>query len=156
VPTLTRWYIKTSLAWFVAALTLGVLSYLLPATIPSAALQPVYLHMLVVGWITQLIFGVVYWMFPKASLERPRGSSTLAAGTFIFLNLGLAARAVGEPMATLGPDATGRSLLLVSAGLQWLAGLGFVANTWPRVTPGPHSTVRLPSRPDGGLATPTE
>ena len=67
-----------------------------------------------------------------------------------------AARAVGEPMATLGPDATGRSLLLVSAGLQWLAGLGFVANTWPRVTPGPHPTVRLPSRPDGGLATPTQ
>jgi hypothetical protein len=141
VPTLTRWYIKTSLAWFVAALSLGVVSYLLPASIPSSALQPVYLHMLVVGWITQLIFGVVYWMFPKASLERPRGSSTLAAATFILLNIGLAARAVGEPMTALGPAPIGRSLILVSAGLQWLAGLGFVANTWPRViSPSPHST----------------
>ncbi|HSB88424.1 MAG TPA: hypothetical protein VLD63_00215 [Anaerolineales bacterium] len=134
MPTLARWYIKTSFAWLALALLLGVVSVILPASWPSAAFAPVQMHAFVVGWITQLIFGVVYWMFPKASTEHPRGSEGLAAATYVLLNAGLAARAVGEPMAALGGP--GALWLIGSALMQWLAGLGFVLNTWPRVKGG--------------------
>ncbi len=113
------------------ALTLGAAMFLLPADLPAGILVPVQIHAFVVGWITQLIFGIVYWMFPKASIENPRGSSALALATYVLLNLGLAARVVGEPLAALNlPSAP---WLISSAGMQWLAALGFVVNTWPRV-----------------------
>jgi hypothetical protein len=131
MPTLARWYIKTSFVWLTLALLLGVASAILPSRWPSTAFAPVQVHAFVVGWITQLIFGVVYWMFPKASIEHPRGSESLAAATYLLLNAGLAARVVGEPMAALGGP--GAPWLIASALLQWLAGVGFVLNTWPRV-----------------------
>ena len=136
MPPLTRWFIKTALAYFVAALIAGAivaarpLLHLPPAL---AALAPVYVHLLMVGWITQLIFGVAHWMFPKFSKEMPRGSDRLAAAIYLLLNAGLILRVIGEPMQAFQPEAAWGWLLAVSAVLQWLAGMGFVANTWARV-----------------------
>ena len=62
-------------------------------------LTPVTIHLLVVGWVTGMIFGVAYWMFPKFSTEQPRGANGLAVASFVLLNLGLLLRVVGEPMA---------------------------------------------------------
>ena len=76
---------------------------------------------------------MVFWMFPKYSKERPRGSEPLGWATFILLNLGSIVRVVGEPAQTLHPSATWGWLLAISAVLQWLGGLGFVINTWGRV-----------------------
>ena len=136
MPTLTRWLVKTALVYFVAALLAGVLLALRPALdLPPlvAALQPVYFHLLMVGWVSQLIFGVVYWMFPKYSSERPRGSERLGWATYWLLNVGLLLRAVGEPLAATRPGSAAGWLMAVSAGLQLLAGWAFVANTWARV-----------------------
>lgn len=72
-------------------------------------------------------------MFPKYSKEKPRGSELLAWLTYIFLNAGLALRLIVEPMQQTGLVARWKGLLVVSAVLQWLAGLFFVANTWKRV-----------------------
>lgn len=94
-------------------------------------LWPTYVHLLVVGWLTQLIFGVAYWMFPRYSAERPRGSERLGWATFVLLNAGLLLRAIVEPWHALG--GRGAALLVSSALLQLLAGWMFVANTWPRI-----------------------
>jgi len=136
MPTLTRWFIKSALVYFVAALLIGVVLTARPilALPPAlAALAPAYLHLLMVGWITQLIFGVVFWMFPRYSSEKPRGNESLALATYWLLNLGLILRAAGEPMHALAPDIGWGWLLAASAVMQWLAGLGFVVNTWGRV-----------------------
>jgi hypothetical protein len=103
----------------------------LPAAVNS--LGPVYFHLLMVGWVTQLIFGVVFWMFPKQSAARPRGSERLGWAVFWLLNVGLLLRVLAEPWQSLAAGALPGSLLALSAVLQWLAGLGFVANTWTRV-----------------------
>ena len=135
MPVLTRWYIKSSLLYFIAALLLGlVLALRLLVTLPAfvAFLTPAYFHLLMVGWITQMIFGVAYWMFPTYSREQPRGSEKLGWATYLFLNSGLLLRAVGEPLVASRPEAGLGWLLLLSALLQWLASLCFVANTWPR------------------------
>jgi len=136
MPLLTRRFIRLSLIYLVAALLLGVLvegrtALSLPPGLNT--LRPVYFHLFMVGWVTQLIFGVIYWMFPKASPQRPRGSEVLNWATFGLLNARLVLRAVGEPLGALRPEAVWGWLLALSALLQWLAGLLFVLNAWARV-----------------------
>jgi len=136
MPTLSRWFIKSALVYFVAALVVAVaLAIQAPLNLPSAigSLMPVYLHLFMVGWIAQFIFGVIYWMFPKFSKEEPRGSEVLAWATYGLINVGLILRAVGEPVQALQPQAGWGWLLALSAILQWLGGLAFVFNTWGRV-----------------------
>ena len=89
---------------------------------------------MMVGWVTQLIFGVGFWMFPKYSAERPRGSERLGWAGYWLLNSGLLLRVAAEPWQSVAPGPLPGVLLAVSAGLQWLAGLAFVVNTWPRLT----------------------
>jgi hypothetical protein len=136
MPTLTRLYVKTSFVYLVAALLLAVVFALAQATtlpLRLAAAGPVYFHLFLVGWATQLIMGIVFWMFPKQSRERPRGSERLAAVVYGLLNAGLVLRVVSEPARAVSPAALWSWLLAASALLQWLAGVGFVANTWGRV-----------------------
>lgn len=92
---------------------------------------PTLLHLLVVGWLTQLIFGVAHWLFPRHTRDTPRGSDRLMWLAWGTLNTGLLLRIIGEPRALLGHDA---GLLLVGSGLlQLVAALAFIANTWQRV-----------------------
>ena len=133
MPTLTRWYIRAGLIYLLTSFLLGVLLQWTPAAaVPwLRAAWPTYLHILVVGWLTQLIFGVAYWLFPRYSAAAPRGSERLGWAGFLLLNLGLVLRIAGEPWAALGGDTA--PLLLGSALAQLLAGWAFVANTWPRL-----------------------
>jgi hypothetical protein len=132
VPTLTRWFIKSAILYLVAALALSIAMQLPLVDRPFLrVVWPTYLHLLVVGWLTQLIFGVAFWLFPKHPSASPRGSERLGSASFLLLNVGLLLRVLGEPRAMLGGDAAG--LLVGSAVAQLLAGLAFVANTWPRV-----------------------
>jgi hypothetical protein len=133
MPVLTRWFIKAALLYFVLALCAGLL-LALPAGSPVSGLFPVYLHLLTFGWLTQLIFGIALWMFPKYSSAEPRGHAWLGWGTFILLNAGLLLRVIFEPLSSsnvLLPFSGW--MLIVAAVLQWLAGLAFVANTWTRI-----------------------
>lgn len=133
MPTLTRWFVKSALICLVASLLLALLM-LWPgvADLPwLRAAWPTYLHLLVVGWLTQLIFGVAFWLFPKYSAAAPRGSERLGWASFGLLNAGLLLRLVAEPSSLLGQDTGG--LLVASAVAQLLGGWAFVANTWPRI-----------------------
>jgi len=126
VPTLTRWFLRLGLLYLLAGLTVGVGMALRPDWMP---LRPVYLHLLLVGWITQLIFGVAHWMFPRASREQPRGRETLGWTILILLNAGLLLRVLVEPFA---PEAGGGWLLALSGALQLGAALLFAIHIWPR------------------------
>ena len=78
MPTLTRLYVKTSLVYLMAALLLALVFALAQATtLPPllAATGPVYFHLFLVGWVTQLSMGIVFWMFPKHSREHPAAAS---------------------------------------------------------------------------------
>jgi len=129
VPPLSRCYIKLAIVYFIAAFVVRALQALLD----SPYLGPAYVHMLVVGWITQMIFGVAYWMFPKYSPEAPRGDNAIAVATFALLNGGLLLRIVVEPLRAWHPGAAPGWLLVVAGAAQALAGVGFALNTWPRV-----------------------
>jgi hypothetical protein len=136
VPTLSRWFIKAGLIYFVLGLSTATLVVAQPIlNLPGqlVVLRPVYLHLLMVGWITQLIMGVAYWMFPKKSKEHPRGNERLGWLVFVALNLGLILRTFAEPLVVLQPEGWIGSLMMVSAMCQLIGGLVFIANTWGRV-----------------------
>lgn len=136
MPTLSRWFIKLGLLYFAIGLTIGVVlsAQSVMAWSPSLQLlRPVYLHFLFIGWVSQLIMGVGYWMFPKQSKEKPRGSERLGWTVLILLNIGLVLRAIGEPSVILFPQAGLGWILAVASLCLLLAGWGFIANTWGRI-----------------------
>jgi hypothetical protein len=111
------------------ALGIGVVLALRPAEVPIG-LRPTYLHLFIVGWISQLIFGVSHWMFPRASKEDPRGTEWLGWVAFWCLNAGLLLRVITEPFAH---DGAGGIFLVVSGGLQLAAGIAYATHIWPRI-----------------------
>ena len=136
MPLITRTYAKAALVYLVAALAAGIFVALRPLVDAPrfiGGLTPVYFHLFMVGWVTQLIIGVAYWMFPKYSKELPRGHGWLAWATFALLNAGLLLRVVAESAQATDAAAAWTWGLPISALLQWIAGMAFVINTWPRL-----------------------
>lgn len=135
MPAISRALIRTSAAYLAAAALLGVL-LAAPSVLPfrpPAGLEPARLHLLVVGWITQLVFGVALWMFPRRR-ERVRVPSGAVAWTaYGALNVGLLLRLVGEPWVAADPGSgAARGLMALSAVGQWGAVLYFAARLWSR------------------------
>jgi hypothetical protein len=136
MPTVTRWAGRAALIYLLAGVIAGALYWaevrwsIWP---PLAALNPVYIHLLVVGWLTQFIFAVMYWMFPVISKASMRGDPHLAWAIFVLLNLGLILRAICEPWRALLPTPANAVGLLISAILQVIAGYLIVWLCWPRI-----------------------
>lgn len=134
MPTEARWLIRTALLYLVLALALGIVRAgqvvsLVPGE--SAVLWLPQLHFLTVGWITQLIFGVAFWLFPRPRQASGQGPAWLIWGAYGTLNAGLLLRGVAEPgWVPVQIETWGLGL---SAVLQWTAGLFFVIHFWPRV-----------------------
>ncbi|MGD9047426.1 MAG: hypothetical protein PVF77_05200 [Anaerolineae bacterium] len=139
MPPIARNFVKAALLYFLAAFILAALMMLDRWLSFSRWLRVVYLsqlHLLVVGWITQLAIGVAYWIFPRFLKEqdpRPRGSDTLAWAVLICLNAGLLLRFILEPFYLMGPEPWLAMLLALSGLLQALAALGFGWLVWGRI-----------------------
>jgi hypothetical protein len=136
MPLLTRWAIRAAMLYLLAGLLAGALYWLNNAWSfwkPLVALNPVYIHLLVVGWATQLIFGVIYWMFPILSRAELRGDPRPAWAAWAVLNVGLLLRAIAEPWRVLDPNPVNQAGLVLSAVFQVTAGYLIVLVCWPRV-----------------------
>jgi hypothetical protein len=144
--TQARAFIKTALINLLLAMLLGGLILInqgLALDGRIGVLLPVFYHLLMVGWITQLICGVALWMFPPFSRAQPRGDERLGWLTYAGLNSGLLLRAIAEPAHTLRPAPWSGWMLALAALLQVLAIWAFIAAIWPRVKGRPE-----PARPD--------
>ncbi len=136
MPLLSRLFLRVSFIYLALGLLVGILlagQTLWPVPAFVSALEPVYIHLLTVGWLTFLIFGVAYWMFPKYSLERPHGNDLINWTAFFLLNIGLILRIVAEPSLGQGASVALSTLLVISAFFQWLGGILFIINLWKRV-----------------------
>jgi len=131
VPRVSRIFVRTALACLLAGLALGVAAAW-PGS-PAAALpglEPVRVHLLVVGWLTGLVVGVAHWLFPR----RREGPAPWVV--YGLLYLGLLLRVVGEPAwRTTGAVGWARALA-ASAVLQAAALVVFAAMLWPRAGSG--------------------
>lgn len=141
MPPIARSFVKAAFLYFLAAFLLGALMSLDRWLNFSRWLKLVYLsqlHLLVVGWLTQLAIGVAYWMFPRLRKDqdsRPRGSDTLAWGVLVCLNVGLLLRFALEPFYLTGPKTWLAAMLALSGFLQAAAAVGFGLLIWARVRP---------------------
>lgn len=133
-----RVIIRTALLYLVASFIVGSLLLLnqgLGVASWVGGLQPVFYHLLTVGWLTQLIFGVAFWMFPAYSKEQPHGDPRLGWIAYGALNGGLLLRVVAEPLIIWQPQLRLGGALAVSALLQVIGVWAFIALLWPRIKP---------------------
>jgi hypothetical protein len=141
MPPIARTFVKAAFVYFIAAFLLGALMMLDRWLNVSRWLKTVYLsqlHLLVVGWITQLAIGVAYWIFPRLRKEQspePRGSDRLAWIVLITLNVGLLMRFLFEPFYFMGPEPWLAALVALSGILQAVAAVGFGLLIWARIRP---------------------
>jgi hypothetical protein len=145
MPPIARSYVRAAFVYFVAAFVLGAVMMIDRWVNIGRWLKVVsvsQLHLLMVGWITQLAVGVAYWMFPRNLKESglaPRGPDALAWIVLITLNVGLLLRFAVEPFYLMGPQAwlvpqTWLGALLALSGvLQAIAAICFAWLVWTRI-----------------------
>jgi hypothetical protein len=151
VPALTRWCVRAALVYLVGGMAMGSWMLVLQATRgygPGPPWPALHAHLLLVGFLLLLVFGVAFWMFPRVGGRRPgRDGGWLAFG---LLNAGLLLRLLAEPFAVRSGSAPAWDAALgVAAVLPALAGVAFAASIWPRV----RGAVPTPARGRGGGAS---
>lgn len=133
MPPITRWFIKSGMIYFILGITLAFVAEL-PFINTGVLLLPVYWHMLVLGWITQLIMGVSIWMFPRKKHQRKNIQTIPAVSAFWILNAGLALRFLSEPFIPLFKnDWWMKGVVILSSLLIFLAVSFYLTEIWPRV-----------------------
>ncbi len=98
-----------------------------------SALRPVSIHWITIGWLTQLIFAVIYWMFPIISRAQPQGVRWIGWLGMAGLNVGLLFRGIFEIGLTQGMASEAGWGLVGAALLQWGGAMAWVIAAWPRI-----------------------
>lgn len=127
MPLPTRLFIRFAVAYLLLGLFAGAALALDPTL---RSFRPTYIHLITVGWLTQLIFGVAFWLFPRGSRQHKRGREGYIWACLVLLNAGLVLRVAAEPFDW---GFAGQSALALSALFQFVAAVCFVANVWPRL-----------------------
>jgi cbb3-type cytochrome oxidase subunit 1 len=118
-------FIRASLLWFVAGITLGLAMAIHPAWV---IYRPAHAHMNLVGFVVMMIFGVGYQMLPRF-FGHPIHNRKLAVAHIWLANLGLAGMVAGFFLAPSIGDAS--IPVTATGGILWAIGAyGFVYNMW--------------------------
>ena len=149
MPTTSRAFVKASLIYLGLGALLGALLLVnrwvfLGTAIGS--LRVSHVQFLVVGWLTQLIIGVAWWLFPPLTIglrpgspkparrgQAQRGSEPLIWATFLALNAGILLRSVFAPLYSWTEIGLFNALAGISGLFLLTAAITFVVNLWGRV-----------------------
>lgn len=125
-----RAFLKASLVWLGAGVTLGVAMAVHPAW---AIYRTAHIHMNLLGFVTMIIFGVAYHVIPRFA-GRPLHSRRLAVAQWWLANVGLVLFVAGLVMrlrpATVGPSI---GVIAVGALASAFACYAFIYNIWRTV-----------------------
>ena len=149
MPATSRAFVKVSIFCLCLGAVLGGLMYIdrwLPLGSWVAYLRVSHIQLLVVGWLTQLILGVAWWLFPPLKIglrsdaplpirrgQSQRGSEPLFWTTFLCLNVGILLRAVFAPLGGWTQIDFFAFLSSISGLFLFAAAMSFVVNMWGRV-----------------------
>ena len=118
-------FLKASLAWLALGVSLGLAMAAHPMwTIYRVA----HMHMVLLGFVTMMIFGVAYHVVPRF-VGFPLHSRRAAAWHWYISNIGLALMVVGFIVRTTVP-ASGTPILVVGGSLSALGAYLFVYVMW--------------------------
>jgi cbb3-type cytochrome oxidase subunit 1 len=128
-----RAFLKASLSWLAAGVSLGVAMAAHPLW---TVYRLVHVHMLLLGFVTMMIFGVAYHVIPRFA-GFPIHSRRAAVLHWWISNAGLVLMATG--FAVRVHDATAGTIVLASGGtLSALGAYTFVYVIW-RTIDGPNA-----------------
>ncbi len=129
MPRLSVWFIRASLVYFLAGITLGALMLAEKGVAFDPAVMlalPVHIEFLLVGWLIQLAIGVAFWILPRFGAGSPRGNERLVWAAFVLVNLGILLAAC---QLWLPPT-------LLAGRMAEVAGIVlFILGSWRRVKP---------------------
>lgn len=132
MPRETIALIRAAMAWLAASCAMMTAVALEPRW--SAVLRPALVHTLTLGWLSQFIFGVAHWLFPKNLQHPPRGDLRRVWWLAGFWNAGLVLRLAAEPRLMAGAaDIATRMAMSLSAAFLLAGSVVFVVHMWPRV-----------------------
>lgn len=132
-----RAFLKASLSWFSLAVLLGLSMALFPAL---TAYRTAHLHIALLGFVTQMIYGVALHVVPRF-FGQPLVLRRAAAAQFWCAQFGLAALAAGFGLRVHG-IAPAPALLALGGLLSATAAGCFVVNLWLTIDASPMSAVR--------------
>jgi cbb3-type cytochrome oxidase subunit 1 len=124
-------FLKASLAWLVAGVTLGVAMAAHPVW---TVYRPAHAHMVLLGFATMMIYGVAYHVIPRFS-GHVLHSRRAAGAHFWCSNVGLALLVAGFALRAVGASAG--TALLATGGLLSAAGAYVFAYVLWRTIDGP-------------------
>ena len=149
MPITSRVFVKASLIYLALGAVLGALLLVnrwIPLGTGVASLRVVHVEFLVMGWVTQFIIGVAWWLFPPLAIspgpaaagpgrrgQVQRGSEPLFWATFVFLNAAVLLHAVAGPLYSQTQNGVLGFLVSLSGLFFLVAALTFVLNLWRRV-----------------------
>ncbi len=126
MPTLSRWFLKTSLVYLaLGAIVGGIVLWDKGTPVPGGSqfLGP-HVALMTEGWLLLLTMGVAFWILPRRGQERPH--TWLAVVAYVCVN--------GSIWAGLwGSWAPSGWLFTAGGALQAAACLAFAVHAWPRV-----------------------
>jgi len=96
---LVRLYLKTAFAFLVLGLVGGLwVEYqLTTGGVVSHEMIVAHVHLLLVGFLLMMVFGVAFWLFPRSGRGQPIGPyPALVASAYVLLTAGTLIRAVTE------------------------------------------------------------
>jgi hypothetical protein len=135
VTPLVRRYVKTAFVFLLLGLALGA-HVTVEVNVRGRGvpwpLITAHVHLLLVGFMLMLVFGVATWMFPRPARDDARYRPWLAETVYWLLTVSTAVRAAGELAAAVS-GRRGTPLAALGGLGQVLAGVLFVANMWVRV-----------------------
>lgn len=129
-----RLLVKTSIFYLILGVLLGIfiqLGYRYSAFKWALFWRTTHVHLLLVGFVLQMIMGVAIWMFPRRK-ELPYWTPELQGMVLYFLlNTGTITRTVGEPFRNKWVWAYW--LWMIGSMAQVLSIFYFIALVYPRI-----------------------
>jgi hypothetical protein len=149
MPLTSRVSVKASMLYLALGAALGAILLIdrwIPLDPGIYALRASHVELLLVGWLTQFIIGVAWWLLPPLAIglrngrpgparrgQAQRGSETLFWIALACLNTGVLLRALSEPIHSWTHISLFRTMASMSGLFLLAAAVLFVANLWNRV-----------------------
>ena len=121
-------FLKSSLAWFAAGVTLGLAMAVYP---PLAVYRIAHLHLNLLGFVAQMIYGVSLHVVPRF-FGHPLVHPRLAEAQFWLAQAGLILLATGFALRVRGVTGAG-ALVAAGALLSASAAYCYIVNVWKTI-----------------------
>jgi cbb3-type cytochrome oxidase subunit 1 len=142
MDSFVRQFLRAALIWLGAGVMIGLAMAIAPGR--ALAYRPAHLHALLLGFVSMMIFGVGYHVFPRFT-GRPLHSPSVARLHVWVANAGLAGMVAGFILRVHAWRA-GAVLLAAGSLLSAIGAFLFIHNIWRTLGPLPVRPGRLPVR----------